>query len=108
MGPKANVHYCPAGGRVPHASTCGPTTPYTINSRAHVLVHLVANCDGGESPHFPTEDGTQGRITALTPGTPHAFFVLLADRSAPSSRGCPRLRSHGLNSCRIKRKEAAP
>src|SRR6266540_6994207 len=46
----------------------------------HVLVHLTANCDGGESPHFPTEDGAQGRITAMAPGTTHAYFVLFSGR----------------------------
>jgi len=46
----------------------------------HVLVHLAANCDGGESPHVPTEDGAQGRITAVTAGTTHPFFVLFSGR----------------------------
>ncbi len=41
-----------------------------------VRVRLVGTCDGGESPHVPAEDGTEGRITAMAPGTTHAYFVL--------------------------------
>jgi len=50
------------------------------NVGGHVRVHLRAVCDGGDSPHFPAEDGAQDRITAMAPGTTHACFVLFSGR----------------------------
>ncbi len=45
-----------------------------------VRVRLDSDCDGGESPHFPTEDGAEGKITAYQAGRDHPYFVLFQGR----------------------------
>ena len=48
----------------------------TFSEGDQVRIRIRPDCAGGDRPHAPTEDAVQNRITALTGGEDHPYFVL--------------------------------
>src|SRR6266540_2388503 len=48
-----------------------PAPTRDISTGDQVRVRLDPDCDGGDSPHFPAEDGAEGKVTVYQPSCDH-------------------------------------